>query len=184
MAWLRKALICVFVLTGVLACSLKESAAQNASKSDSLRTGVVLTKLSQPIYPRAAKAAHIVGDVDLMLTIRQDGSIESAVVVSGHPLLSPAALDSALHTQFECRKCGEAGSSYRLVYTFQIEGESGCEPTESAGKTDDHDQTYPQIIDAENRVTTVAYLVCIIDWAPIVKKRRSLRCLYLWRCGS
>src|SRR5712692_11252304 len=69
-------------------------------------------KLSDPTYPRLAQQARITGDVDLMLTIQRDGSVESAVVVSGHPMLQQAALESAQRSQFECKGCGEAVTSY------------------------------------------------------------------------
>ena len=52
------------------------------------------------------------------------------MAVSGHPLLRAAALDSAQHAQFECRKCSEATTSYRLAYTFQIEGDCSCVPVD------------------------------------------------------
>jgi len=152
--------------------------------ADDSRTGVVLVKLSAPIYPPAARAAHITGDVDLILTVRQDGSIESAVAASGPPMLKPAALDSAQHTQFECRKCSGAENPYRLVYTFKIEDDGSCMPTANKSKQDSQDQTYPQIADAEHRVTTTAQVICISDPASDFKKSRSLKCLYLWRCGS
>jgi hypothetical protein len=122
--------------------------------------------------------------VDLMLVVRQDGSIESAVVVSGPPMLQPAALDSARHTLFECRKCSDAENSYRLVYTFQVEDVDSCMPTDDKSKHDDEGQAYPRISDAEHRVTTTAYLICNIDPASDFRKSRSLKCLYLWRCGS
>lgn len=94
--------------------------AQSASGSDTPQAGVVLSKLSDPAYPPLARQARIAGDVDLMLAIRRDGSVESAVVVSGHPMLTQAALDSARLSQFECQGCGNAVTSYALKYTFQI----------------------------------------------------------------
>jgi TonB family protein len=154
---------------------------QNAADSDKSLTGVVLVKLSVPIYPSEARAARVGGDVDLMLTVRLDGSVESAEVVSGSPLLSPAALDSVKHTQFECHKCTEAKNSFRLVYTFKIEDTGTCGPLVNNLKSNDRDQTYPQIADAKNRVTTSSVIVCLVDPAP--RKSRSLKCLYLWRCG-
>ena len=157
---------------------------QNPSVMNTPETGVVLTKLVQPIYPPLARAAHIEGDVDLKLSIRQDGSLESATAVSGHPLLTAAALDSAQHTQFECRKCSEPTTDYRLVYTFQVEAVRECEPVASIPKTSGPDMTYPRVTNATNRVTVTALVVCISHPAPDVRKLRSLKCLYLWRCST
>ncbi len=161
-----------------------ESQAKNPAESNNPQTGVVVVKLTAPIYLPLARATHIAGDVEVKLSIRQDGSLDSAVVVSGHPLLRAAALDSAQHTQFECRKCSESTTSSRLVYTFRIEGECECEPVVSRPKTSEPEKTYPQITNATNRVTVTALVVCICDPAIQITKVRSLKCLYLWRCST
>jgi hypothetical protein len=171
------------ILSFALIClpsSVLRPQAKNLANPSSSQTGVVLVKLFAPIYPPAAR---IVGDVDLNLSIRQDGSIDSVVVVSGHPLLTGAALDGAQHAQFECRKCTEETSSYRLVYTFQIEGNCACEPADTSSKPGALSQPYPQIAAAPNRVTVTALILCTCDPASDFKKRRSLRCFYLWRCS-
>src|SRR5208283_4086469 len=70
--------------------------------TDDTGAGVVMVKWSAPVYPAVARAERISGDVELMLTVRQDGRVESVAVVSGSPMLTPAALDSVHHAQFEC----------------------------------------------------------------------------------
>jgi TonB family protein len=99
--------------------------------SDSPQAGVVLTKLVQPIYPPLARATRTTGDVDLLVTIRQDGALDSVVVLSGHPLLKESAVTSAQQSQFECRRCIEQLTKYRLVYTFDVEGACESEPKET-----------------------------------------------------
>jgi protein TonB len=47
-----------------------------------------------PIYPRLAVQAHAQGVVVLAAVISQEGTVESLRVISGHPLLSQAALDA------------------------------------------------------------------------------------------
>jgi TonB family protein len=96
------------VLTG-------EVQAQSAPGSDT-QTGVSMSKLSEPIYPRLASFAHISGDVILRLAIPRDGTVESAEAISGHPMLKQAALDSVQRSQFECRNRGESGTLYSLTY--------------------------------------------------------------------
>jgi TonB family protein len=167
-----------------LPCIVLEPQAKNLADTNGSQAGVVVVNLIAPTYPPVARTARIVGDVDLNLSIRRDGSIESAVEVSGHPLLTVAALDSAQHAQFECRKCTEETNSYRLVYTFKIEGDCACEPKDAAPKPSGPYQTYTQITDAPNRVTVTAEILCICDPASDFKKKRSLRCFYLWRCSS
>ena len=145
--------------------------------------GVVLTKLVQPVYPPLARATRTTGDVDLVLSIRRDGVVESVAVVSGPPLLQPAALMSVQRSSFECRKCSVPVTAYRLVYTFQIEGKCDCGPLGIGANQTKNEQTYPQVSEAEHRVTVVALELCICDPAP-TRKIRTLKCLYLWKCGS
>lgn len=47
-----------------------------------------------PTYPPEAKAARIQGIVKLRAVIGKDGSVENLEVLSGHPLLVPAAIDA------------------------------------------------------------------------------------------
>jgi hypothetical protein len=61
--------IVAMTLLAVFSCGVSEFVAQNPVNPDSSRTGVVLTKLSAPVYRSAARAAHIIGDVDLMLSV-------------------------------------------------------------------------------------------------------------------
>ena len=86
---------------------------------------VVLTKLSPLVYPPLARQARISGDVIVRLVIRSDGSVESAQVLEGHPMLKQAALDSARKSQYECHECSVSGSSYVLTYTFGFSNDSG-----------------------------------------------------------
>jgi TonB family protein len=48
-----------------------------------------------PIYPPLAKAAHIQGSVKLQIRIGTDGHVKDLSVISGHPLLTTAAMDAA-----------------------------------------------------------------------------------------
>jgi hypothetical protein len=143
--------------------------AQSSVTSDSSQNGVIITKLSEPIYPTIARVARVSGDVHLMLGIFRNGSIESAVVVDGPPILHKAALESAQKSQFECKGCGAAVTPYSLTYTFQL-SENG--------------QLQSQVIQSQNHVTVIDQTVCLCDPSPDRIKVRSAKCLYLWRCGS
>jgi len=161
-----------------LSAALEHVLAQSAQSPDAPQSGVVLTTLSEPTYPPVANAAHITGDVDLMLTIRRDGSVESTVVVSGHPVLKQAALDSAQRSQFECRGCGEAVTAYAFKYKFQITSRGypkDCyDPNEK--------QPSAEVDLSRHQVTVSAWVRGICD--PAVLRVRSAKCLYLWRCGT
>jgi len=172
------ALVMFVVLVGRTGAS-----AQNTPTIAAPQGVVVITKLSDPMYPPITRTAHITGDVELLLEVRQDGSIESAVVVSGPPLLQKAALISAQRSQFECRGCSVVPTPYRLVYTFLLV-ESGCCAKEDSQTSDTGPpRTYPQITHSQNGVTIVDQAACICDPAGQIGKVRSLKCLYLWRCA-
>ena len=135
------------LLTGPL-----KSQTQNVALSDGPQNGVVLTKLAQPVYPPLARQLRVTGDVALMLSIRQDGGVESAALESGHPLLAEAALTSVRQSQFECRGCSRWATSYRLVYTFNLDSDCPCPPRDSNSKNADKQQFYPRVTEAEHRV--------------------------------
>jgi TonB family protein len=90
-------------------------------------TGVVLTKLAPPVYPPLARQARITGDIRIRIGIGPDGSVVSADVVSGHPMLKQAALDSAQKSIFGCGGCSDATTEYSLTYTFGFQDDGGCE---------------------------------------------------------
>ena len=54
----------------------------------------------EPAYPRIAREARIQGDVVLRAIISKDGRIEGLQVVSGHPLLAPAAVNAVSQWRF------------------------------------------------------------------------------------
>lgn len=179
--------VCTLAVTAASLLVIDQSLAQNAVSSDVQPEAVVLTELSRPSYPPLARQTRISGDVDLMLRIRQDGSIESAVVTSGHPLLAQTALDSAQHSHFECRKCSETVTPLRLVYTFQLVGpNSCCTPTKDVPKESQPGEQIHRVTQSLNHVTVIDQTACICDGWDVgdSRKVRSAKCLYLWRCGT
>jgi len=55
----------------------------------------------QPAYPQIAKAAGAQGPVQVSVTINEAGEVESASIISGHPLLRDAALEAAKQWRFK-----------------------------------------------------------------------------------
>ena len=53
-----------------------------------------LVRQPRPVYPPLAKQARIQGVVKLNAIISRDGTIQNLSVISGHPLLVPAAMDA------------------------------------------------------------------------------------------
>ncbi|HLJ89062.1 MAG TPA: energy transducer TonB [Candidatus Angelobacter sp.] len=137
---------------------------------------VALTSLSQPVYPPMARIAHVIGTVKLNLQVRKDGSLANVVVVSGHPMLAQAALDSAQQSRFECRECPEDTTPFSLTYTFRFA--EGTEILLGSGQ-----QHVVQVKQVGSDVTVIAQSALISGGYPVSVRVRSAKCLYLWRCG-
>jgi len=177
-------LLRILVVAIVVSGSNIKSLAQSSSGANPPRGDVVLIKLTPPVYPPLARQVRISGNVELMLEVRRDGSVQSATGVSGHPLLVQAALDSAQRSQFECQQCSEAVSALRLEYTFQLVGaESCCISTGDKPRNKETDQPVPRVIQSQNHITVVDRTTCDCGPGDGYFMVRSLKCLYLWRCG-
>ncbi len=165
------ALISFWILTSLF------GSAQDAASAQTPQTGVVLVKLSPPLYPPLARQAMISGEVKVELAIRKDGGVESAKLFSGHPMLAPAALESAKTSQFECAGCGEAVTSYLLTFAFELRNDCDCcNAWSRAG----------EVTQSHDRVTVSAPKGCLCDPTVTITriKWRSAKCLYLWHCES
>lgn len=53
-----------------------------------------------PPYPAEAKAAGVSGIVAIQIVVSEDGAVESAKAISGHPLLQDAAVEAAKRAKF------------------------------------------------------------------------------------
>jgi TonB family protein len=60
-----------------------------------------LVKRIEPDYPPLAKAARLQGKVLLKVTISKDGIVTSVSVVSGHPMLTPSAIQAVKKWQYK-----------------------------------------------------------------------------------
>ena len=79
-------------------------AAQNATplriRVGSVQAGKLIRRVD-PVYPSLALQARIQGVVKLHLTIAKDGTTQNIMVISGHPLLVPAALEAVKQWVYE-----------------------------------------------------------------------------------
>ena len=115
-----------------------------AQQDVSSQARVSLIRAYPPVYSPIARAARVTGDVKLSVDVRPDASVSKVVVVSGHPLLSQAAIESAHKSTFECLNCKGEISSVDLTYTFRLRDDIDCS----------------------------------------VRRLRSAKCFYLWKCGG
>jgi hypothetical protein len=174
-----------FVFSAVGIFALSYAAAQTSAQVEPLpQEQVVLSKLLPPIYPPLARAARVSGDVEVALRIRPDGSVESAEVVSGHPLLKVVALDSAQHSIFECHECREPLTLYSILYSFgYTTTQHCCQPQENTAATEQGAEPRTEVTQSHNHITILTEPFCICDPGADVIKVRSMKCLFLWHCG-
>jgi TonB family protein len=55
----------------------------------------------QPVYPDLARKMNLAGTVKVEVVVATNGSVKSAKVVGGHPVLASAALDAVKKWKFE-----------------------------------------------------------------------------------
>jgi TonB family protein len=167
------------LIAGVWSSTVGPASGQSVPPSETPQTGLILARLSPPFYPALARQARIQGDVEVTVGVRQDGSVESAVIASGHPILAPAALESAKKSKFECHECSEAVTSYALAYKFQIT------PRDPPKDCDAQAETQPpaEMDPSRHQVTVSDWAMWTCDPAMRVFKVRSAKCFYLWRCS-
>ena len=139
---------------------------------------IAITTLATPNYPPLARQARIAGDVTLAVRIQPDGSVKGIDLVSGHPILAQAALESARHSEFSCAGCTKEETRYSMMYTFVLADLTCCHDANTP------DTLQPTVVQTSNRVTVTIGHTCICD--PIVSrtKIRAAKCLYLWKCGQ
>lgn len=76
------------------------SVAQSTPELSQEEAVALLTTRVAPVYPALARQARIQGDVVIRLTIDVGGLPTDIRLVSGHPMLSPAALDAVKQWRF------------------------------------------------------------------------------------
>ena len=73
-------------------------------------------------YPRAAQLARLEGVVVVECAIADDGTVKSARVKSGHPVLGRAAANSAKAWRFKRSGSNDKASTVQLTFEFRLVG--------------------------------------------------------------
>ncbi len=92
------------VIGGIVAATPVAVPRMATPKSVRVSSGVasgLLIKRVQPTYPPLARQARIQGTVMLAAVISKDGSIENLHVISGHPMLTQAALEAVKQWKYK-----------------------------------------------------------------------------------
>ncbi len=88
------------VISGVPATVPKVATPQRVRVSQGVSQGLLIHKV-QPSYPALARQARIQGTVVLQALIGKDGAIQNLHVVSGHPMLTGAALEAVKQWRYK-----------------------------------------------------------------------------------
>lgn len=134
--------------------------------------------IETPIYPPLARIARIQGTVTLKVTIDADGNVERAEVANdaARPIasvLQESAIDNMQHWTFE--KPPSAPFTQVVAYRYAFDG--------SLPANDGRNPITKVNIDLPDRVTILANdAVAHIYFTDFGV--RSVKCLYLWHCGS
>ena len=78
----------------------KVATPQRVRVSQGVTEGLLLHKVT-PTYPALARQARIQGQVVLQAVISKDGTIQNLRLVSGHPMLAPAAIDAVKQWRYK-----------------------------------------------------------------------------------
>jgi protein TonB len=88
------------VLGGLQVAVPKIATPQRVRVSSGVSSGLLIRKVS-PNYPPLARQARIQGTVVLQAQISKDGSIQNLQLVSGHPMLAPAAIEAVKQWKYK-----------------------------------------------------------------------------------
>jgi protein TonB len=98
------------VIGGIISSSSSLTAVPNLSKPTSVPQRVrvspgvskgLLIYRTEPTYPPVARQARIQGVVVLTAVIDKVGNIQNLQVVSGHPMLAPAAIEAVKQWRYK-----------------------------------------------------------------------------------
>ena len=78
----------------------KAATPQRVRVSQGVSQGLLVHQV-KPNYPPLARQARIQGTVVLQAVISKDGSIEHLTLVSGHPMLAPAAIEAVKQWKYK-----------------------------------------------------------------------------------
>jgi periplasmic protein TonB len=78
----------------------KVATPQRVRVSQGVTQGLLIRKV-QPAYPPLARQARIQGSVLLQAEISKDGTIENLRLISGHPMLAPAAIEAVKQWRYK-----------------------------------------------------------------------------------
>ena len=172
LAGMTRPSICGFALLLGLAAPCVSQPQQDAA-----RPQLKIVQLPPANYPPDALAAGVFGEVVLSVVLLPDGALDSVASLNGPPMLRSAAEAAARGMRFSCLGCREAKTQFELRFQFKLGPARDCVPNRAP--------VLPSVTDEAGAVVLTDQPAGTCDQAGSVGsiRTRSLRCLYLWRCG-
>ena len=109
--------IAVRVMCSILMFPLLLCAADPKRLTQAAAMELVTTKV-QPAYPAMARQLNLTGAVEVEVVVGQNGAVESAVPVSGSPILTRPAADALKRWKF--KPLQENGSAAAFRTTIKV----------------------------------------------------------------
>jgi periplasmic protein TonB len=88
------------VLSSTPTVAPKIATPQRVRVSSGVQSGLLIRKVN-PTYPPLARQARIQGTVVLQAQISKEGNIENLQLISGHPMLAPAAIEAVKQWKYK-----------------------------------------------------------------------------------
>ncbi|HKS29843.1 MAG TPA: TonB family protein [Pyrinomonadaceae bacterium] len=111
------------VVNRVVMVTPRERGAQTVVRTETISGGVLNDKAIEkplPPYPAVAKAAGASGTVTVNVIVDEEGRVEKAKAISGHPLLRQAAVEAAYQARFTPTKLSGAPVKVSGVITYDF----------------------------------------------------------------
>lgn len=93
-----------FVVAVLVALSLAVTLAPRHLRAQNAQNDEIVRRAKSrvdPIYPELARKMNITGTVKIEVVVAPNGTVKSARIVGGHPVLAGAALDAAKKWRFD-----------------------------------------------------------------------------------
>jgi TonB family protein len=125
-----------WVAFALTACFARLAPSNRVRVSESVAQRL-LTKKVDPVYPQSAQSSKIQGTVVVQLEISKSGGVQYATLVSGDPLLAPAAIEAVKQWKYKPYLLNdspvEMETTVRVTFTLDEEAAPGSESGGIAG---------------------------------------------------
>jgi TonB family protein len=96
----RHLVAALLILVALTSAAVSQAVRTRVRVVDTIMSAQIITKVA-PVYPPLARQARIQGTVVLKVQISKSGDVESLQLVSGHPMLAPAAIEAVKQWKYK-----------------------------------------------------------------------------------